>query len=234
MRNQKPVIHLHQHPALSMGSSPGGQTYVSGRNMSLLIFMMLSLLLTMTTRADALPPTREEATVNLLQILNLGALILVLGVVYVLAWAGFLAFVILGRMVWPARTECIETTIARSPWKSLLLGLVNLLGCFIILLLLRGTPFAPPLFLLFLLGMTYFLLKGMPALLYVLGEKILEQVRPDSSALQKTVAGGVLMALLFLFPIAGQLSLLLLKLTAFGGSLLSTFTLERKRKSATS
>jgi hypothetical protein len=178
------------------------------------------------------PPSLESAQTGLFMTLNLMALMIFLCLLFILAWTGFCAFSLMGRLLWPARLQIIEETIEKNMGKSLLLGIVNILGALIIIILLRGTGLLPLFLIIFLLFTTYFSLMGLPALLTILGNRLLRTASLPSSPVYSIIAGSVLLMGLSLIPFLGFLMAKILGITAFGGSLLTVFSYKKQTISA--
>ncbi|GEM_PF-2613924 len=190
------------------------------------------LMLSMSASAFASGEVKTLETVQRELFQTLGGLVFFafLAAFAVLFWAGLLSFSIAGRLLWPERLHCIEETLRTLPKKAFLLGVTNILGLCIILLFLRETGLAGPFLLFSLLFIFYFTLKGAPALFQIIGEKMAELLCWKAPPLLTVLIGSLPVVMISFLPIAGQIIASVLLVTSFGGSLLSTFTVERKNK----
>jgi hypothetical protein len=174
------------------------------------------------------PPTLEAVRINFHSILTLLVFIVLLCLVNMLIWVGLSAFSMAGRILWPSRSALIEEILEKDLGKSLLLGLINFLGAFIILILLRGTGLAPLFLIAFMLFAAIVTLRGVPALFAFLGDRLLRTASRPSSPISSVLLGGLLLMALSLLPFLGLVMAKILMLAAFGGSLMSSFSYRKK------
>jgi len=122
------------------------------------------------------------------------------GLIFLL-WATGLAahWLLLGSF--PNRTERLTTLFERSPWKSLLIGLVNL---FVIMMLVGVTSEKlPPLAMIFIVIFGISLFVGIHSRSRALGRKILKAAKHEPSAFAEITVGWSIVAFICAIPFLG-------------------------------
>jgi hypothetical protein len=118
-----------------------------------------------------------------------------------LAWATGLAFHWLLLGSFPNRTERLGTLFERSPWKSLLIGLVNLFIIFVIIGV--TSEKVPPLAMMFIVIFGIALFVGVHGRSRALGRKILKAAKHEPSAFAEITVGWSTVAFLCAIPFFG-------------------------------
>jgi hypothetical protein len=122
------------------------------------------------------------------------------GLIFLLWGAGLAAHWLL-LASFPNRTERLTTLSERSPWKSLLIGLVNL---FVIIILVSATEkSAPPLCMMLSLIFGIALFVGLHGRCRALGRKILRAAKHEPSAFAEITVGWSTVAFLCAIPLLG-------------------------------
>lgn len=118
-----------------------------------------------------------------------------------LAWAIGLALHWVLFAAFPNRTQRLTALFERSPWKSLILGIVNLFVLAVVSIV--TIRFAPPLGLLFSLIFLVGLFVGIHARSRALGRRILKAAGNKSGALAEITVGWSALAMLWAIPFLG-------------------------------
>ncbi|MFW6286941.1 MAG: hypothetical protein ACOC29_03270 [Candidatus Sumerlaeota bacterium] len=177
---------------------------------------------------ETAPDPIREVGWRLNKLAEIAGLWTLIGVILVIKIAKVSA-VLLISLFSPASAFAARERIARSPWRMLVLGLINAVALLLILAILPDVPIIRAVKLLLIMFAMFLVLVGMSGLYANIGERLLVNPQSENKSL---LAGGATWEAAILFPFLGQLAQIIGVLITLGAGVQVLWTRKKKEPQA--